>query len=237
MDHQPRPVVYISGPITIGDPEHNFKQAADAQRELMDAGFSVVNPMLTMQLPYADDVAHADWIANDLPIIRRCDALLRLPGESAGADEEVRHAKQWHIPFFKSTAEVIQAKMVCCFRVASRWTTDFAIRRLPGGNAAFQAIVDSIVAMHDKKSKDYGQDEDPLANVRTAEEYAIPAWVGVQIRLDDKRSRIKKAVRQLIAGETITMSNESLEDSLLDRCVYSIIALQLYREWATDKQE
>ena len=110
---------------------------------------------------------------------------------------------------------------------------NYAEYNTPGveaSDATFNAILDDLKAMHDRKGADYGADDDPLANVRVAEEYGIPAWIGVQIRLDDKRSRIKKAVRQILAGQEPTMSNESLEDSLLDRCVYAIIALQLYRE-------
>lgn len=84
--------VYLSGPITLGDREHNFKQAADAQRRLMLAGFAVLNPMLSMQLPGAWDIPHDVWIANDLPWIAVADVVLRLPGESTGADEECAFA-------------------------------------------------------------------------------------------------------------------------------------------------
>jgi len=44
-----RPRVYISGPITKGDRDANFQQAADVHRELMAAGFAVFNPMLSMK--------------------------------------------------------------------------------------------------------------------------------------------------------------------------------------------
>jgi len=104
-------------------------------------------------------------------------------------------------------------------------TTDTAII-----NPGFTAILSEIQALHDKKSKDYGTDVDPLAAVRACEEYGLPAWIGVQFRLDDKRSRIKNAIKSTLAGEKVVMSNESLEDSLVDRCAYTIIALQLYRE-------
>jgi hypothetical protein len=106
---------------------------------------------------------------------------------------------------------------------------------LPPSTAAFAAVLDEILSLHNRKGADYGSGSDPFANVRVAEEYGLPAWVGVQIRLDDKRSRIQKAVGQLLKGEPITMSNESLRDSLLDRCVYSVIALVLYDEADTRK--
>lgn len=88
-----RPTTYLSGPITKGDRQHNFDQAADAQRRLMAAGFAVLNPMLTMLLPGAWDIPHSTWIDNDLPWIAKAKAVLRLPGESVGADQEVAFAR------------------------------------------------------------------------------------------------------------------------------------------------
>ena len=43
-------------------------------------------------------------IANRL--IRRCDAILRLPGASKGADEDVRLAREYGLSVFTSLAEV-----------------------------------------------------------------------------------------------------------------------------------
>ena len=95
-----RPVIYISGPITKGDREHNFRQAAEAQEALMYAGFSPINPMLTMAHPNAWEIHHDLWLACDLEIVERSDAVLRLPGISVGADEECEHAVQCDIPVF-----------------------------------------------------------------------------------------------------------------------------------------
>jgi len=39
-------------------------------------------------------------------LLDRCDAVLRLPGESNGADEDVRIAKERGLPVFYSLAEV-----------------------------------------------------------------------------------------------------------------------------------
>jgi hypothetical protein len=90
----------VSGPITKGDRQHNFNQAADAQKALMAAGFAVLNPMLSMAMPGAFDIPHEEWIANDLPWVTAADAVLRLPGESQGADIECDHARCHGIPVF-----------------------------------------------------------------------------------------------------------------------------------------
>ena len=88
----------------------------------------------------------------------------------------------------------------------------------------FHAILKELGELHDKKQKDYGSDKEPFANLKAAEEFGIPAWLGAVIRLNDKVARIKSLVTK---G---SLSNESLEDSLKDIAVYGAIALVLFEE-------
>lgn len=92
------------------------------------------------------------------------------------------------------------------------------------GSERFHAILNELGELHDRKQADYGSPSDPFANVRSSEEFGVPAWVGAVIRGNDKMSRIKSFVRR---GELL---NESLEDSLRDLAVYAVIALVLYEE-------
>ena len=85
-------------------------------------------------------------------------------------------------------------------------------------------VIAEVVSMHDRKSKDYGHGEDPFANVRASQDFGIKPWVGTMVRANDKMRRLQSAAK----GSTLT--NEGVEDSLLDIAVYSIIALVLYRE-------
>ena len=48
------------------------------------------------------DLTHADWLAMDKAVVERCDAVLRLPGESAGSDIETAHAAAVGVPVFYS---------------------------------------------------------------------------------------------------------------------------------------
>jgi len=98
--------VYISGPITLGDREANVRQALEAHKRLLDLGYAPLNPMLSAWIPWEAEVPHEVWVQADLPWVEMSDALLRLPGESAGADEEVRHAIKMGIPFFASVEEL-----------------------------------------------------------------------------------------------------------------------------------
>jgi hypothetical protein len=105
-----RPRVYISGPITQGDRNHNFHQAADAQRRLMLEGFAPMNPMGTMILPFAwqPDMPHGLWLEVDFAWIEVCQAILRLPGYSVGADAELSYAEGLGIPIFHSIEQLIE---------------------------------------------------------------------------------------------------------------------------------
>lgn len=96
--------VYISGPITLGNRNWNYFNACETERQLMLAGFAPLNPMRSMALPFAwqEDMPHSLWLAVDLAWIACADAVLRIPGESRGADEEVAFALERNIPVFES---------------------------------------------------------------------------------------------------------------------------------------
>ena len=103
-----RPRVYISGPITMGDREHNFQQAADLHRRLLLCGLAPLNPMLSMKLPGAFEIPHRTWIDGDLPWVECAEAVFRLPGASMGADEEVEYAKDLGIPIFTDEQAMLE---------------------------------------------------------------------------------------------------------------------------------
>lgn len=91
-------------------------------------------------------------------------------------------------------------------------------------DARFRSILTELQSMHDQKQADYGREGDPFSNVRASEDFGIPGWVGCMIRANDKMRRLQKAAK---GG---TLANESVEDSLIDLAVYSIIGLILFRE-------
>ncbi len=91
-------------------------------------------------------------------------------------------------------------------------------------NERFWFKLAQVAELHIRKAHDYGAGDDPLANVRASQEFGIPPWVGVAIRMNDKMIRIKS---MLAKGE---LENEPIEDSFLDIAVYALIALILYEE-------
>lgn len=54
-----------------------------------------------------NELTHADWLKIDFEYIRRCDAVLRLPGESVGGDMETAEAARLGIPVFTSIESCI----------------------------------------------------------------------------------------------------------------------------------
>lgn len=98
--------VYIAGPMSKGDRVANLAQALTAMRELMARGFAPLCPQLSF---FAEPFIPADydgWLAIDLPWVRVAEAVLRLPGESGGADKEVHEALNRDIPVFANLEDL-----------------------------------------------------------------------------------------------------------------------------------
>jgi hypothetical protein len=85
-----------------------LRHAVDAWRALHSLGLSPFCPHLTLFLErqFGVQLTHEQWIAADLPWVEASDILLRLPGPSRGADEEVACARALNIPVCHSLDEV-----------------------------------------------------------------------------------------------------------------------------------
>lgn len=86
--------VYIASPYTKGDVAVNVKVQLDCVNDLMNLGFAPFAPLYSHFQHMAHPRPYADWIKVDLEWVLRCDCLLRLPGESSGADGEVKYAEE-----------------------------------------------------------------------------------------------------------------------------------------------
>lgn len=94
-------VVYIAGPITKPDPIANTNTAVLLSDELYTSGVCVpLIPHMNLVWHLIKPHPNAYWYEYDLHLLRRCDGLLRLPGESVGADLEITAAKLADIPVF-----------------------------------------------------------------------------------------------------------------------------------------
>lgn len=98
-DQAPKPLIYVAGPIT-GDPHGCVRRALPAFDWLTSNGAVPFLPQLTVIAEMIQPRHYEAWMTYDLDVIDRCDALVRLPGDSPGADREVTHAHQRGLPVF-----------------------------------------------------------------------------------------------------------------------------------------
>lgn len=107
---------YISGPISRGDLAHNIRQAEAAFFALLKAGYAPFCPHWSCYSngPAKNDVTgevtavatsqggggctHGEWVDADLAWVEVSHAVIRLPGESKGADRECKLARECDIP-------------------------------------------------------------------------------------------------------------------------------------------
>lgn len=99
--------VYISGPLSSsGDRAANVKREMGVAVELIKEGFAPLCPHLTHFLDETDSLGHGTWMEVDLPWVAVADCVLRLSGESKGADLECAEAVRLGIPVYLSVAEL-----------------------------------------------------------------------------------------------------------------------------------
>lgn len=100
--------VYIASPYTKGDIAVNVRRQIDCADELMDLGFAPFLPLLAHFQHLIHPRDYEDWTEIDLEWVKSCDALLRLSGESEGADREVALAEKLKIPVFYNIDELLE---------------------------------------------------------------------------------------------------------------------------------
>jgi len=100
-------LIYIAGPYTKGDVAANVKAAIDAADQIIELGHTPYIPHLTHFWHLVSPHPYEFWLAYDMVWLDKCDALLRLPGESSGADKEMEHATDvMQIPIYHFISEV-----------------------------------------------------------------------------------------------------------------------------------
>jgi hypothetical protein len=110
-----RPRIYISGPITNGGSiqsqeviKEHVGAAITAMLALIQRGMSPLAPQLTYYADPSGLIGHEVWLDVDTSWIDMSDALLRLPGESKGADFECDYAAKHGIPVFADVDSLAQ---------------------------------------------------------------------------------------------------------------------------------
>jgi len=99
--------VYIASPYTLGDVAVNVKRQIDTYDILVTKGFYPFAPLFSHFQHMFHPRPYQDWLEQDEIWVNVCDCLLRLDGESSGADKEVQWAIKAGKPVFYSVEELI----------------------------------------------------------------------------------------------------------------------------------
>jgi hypothetical protein len=102
--------VYVAGPYTKGDVVINVRKAIEAADQLAALGHYPFIPHLSHFWHLVAPHKYLFWIEQDLAWLNKCDALLRLPGESKGADLEVATARKLGLKVYTSIVDIPRPK-------------------------------------------------------------------------------------------------------------------------------
>lgn len=106
--YRPRVRVYIAGPISKGDQHVNVRNACLAWHDLINHGYAPICPhwsaVQQMITPKPSDV----WYDFDYNLLEVCQAVLRIPGESDGADGECELVVRLGIPVYRSVYDLVR---------------------------------------------------------------------------------------------------------------------------------
>src|SRR3984885_14282848 len=100
--------IYVAGPYTNGDVAVNVRNAYDAANRLADLGFAPFVPHATHFWHMLFPRPYEFWLDLDNQFLPVCQAVLRLPGPSSGADKEVLLAQERGIPVFAKIDELVR---------------------------------------------------------------------------------------------------------------------------------
>lgn len=100
--------VYVAGPYTKGDVAVNVRNAYEAANRLADLGFAPFVPHATHFWHMLFPRSYEFWLELDNEFLPFCQAVLRLPGDSNGADGEVSLARELKIPVFTQVEDLVR---------------------------------------------------------------------------------------------------------------------------------
>ncbi len=87
-------IIYVSAPFSLGDQFVNVRNACLAGDKILEKGHIPLVPHLTALWHAISPKSWEEWMRMDTALLSMCDAVLRLPGASRGADLEVAEAQR-----------------------------------------------------------------------------------------------------------------------------------------------
>jgi len=103
--------IYIAGPYTKGDVAFNVRNAIHAGAFVANLGHYPFIPHLTHFWHMMCPEEYEFWMRQDEEWLKCCDAIIRLEGESAGADREVAIATGLGLYVYYSLFDIPKADL------------------------------------------------------------------------------------------------------------------------------
>lgn len=101
--------IYVAGPYSQGDVAGHVRAAVLAGLAIRHAGHVPCIPHLYHFAHLLCPQPYEYWMALDLEWLAACDGLVRLPGESPGADREVERAQVLGLPVWQGLESFLLA--------------------------------------------------------------------------------------------------------------------------------
>ncbi|MEW4530615.1 hypothetical protein [Maioricimonas sp. JC845] len=120
MDDSRPAMIYVAGPYTRPDPVENTHRMIRIADALFELGVVPVVPHLTLFWHLLCPRPYRQWLLYDLEVMARCDAVLRVPGDSQGADGEVRAANRRGQPVIQPASHAIEV----CVQAVREWMVE-----------------------------------------------------------------------------------------------------------------
>jgi len=96
----------------------------------------------------------------------------------------------------------------------------------------YYELLDQMKDIVEKKGSDYdGQTNDSFKNFKSCEDFGVPAFIGVLIRITDKHSRLKQLTAKILRGEVPAVTDETFKDTLIDMANYCLICSVLFEDY------
>lgn len=100
--------VYVAGPYSKPNPNHNTNRAVLLGDQLWQMGYWPYVPHLSHFWDTLVPHPYEHWLEYDLVWLEACDVVFRFSGESSGADKEVAHAEKLGIPVVYNLRELVE---------------------------------------------------------------------------------------------------------------------------------
>lgn len=105
--------VYIASPYSFGDAYLNVKRQIDCAEIIMRYSNKFnIYPYVPLMSHFHDQIhkhSYEFWMDQDFAWLERCDFVIRLDGESSGADREVKRAGELLIPVYYTLRDLFTA--------------------------------------------------------------------------------------------------------------------------------